>query len=140
MASSSAAGDFSGEAEAALPISKCCASVVPKKRKRHIEMKHRSALIRSKLRRQQQSLTRQQQNMPSDIYIDLDQTSPCDADSSLDRSEENSPDNQRLVLKVGQLLQCTHSYTYTCIYTQSGKYTRLFSQAWPIQGTCLIQD
>lgn len=80
-------------AENALPLSKCCTSVVPKKRKRHIEMKHRNTFMRSKFRRQPQ-------NMPSDIYIDVDQTSADDVDSSNDKGSSESPDNQRLVLMV----------------------------------------
>lgn len=50
------------------PLSKCCTSVVPKKRKRHFETKHRSSFFKnSRLKRQVQQST-----MPSDIYINLD--------------------------------------------------------------------
>jgi len=53
------------------PLDKCCTLIIPKKRKRHFETKHRTSYFKAaRLRRQQQ----QQQSLPSsnNIYINVE--------------------------------------------------------------------
>ena len=73
ISSPSTAKDTENEysTEVAEPLSKCCTSVVPKKRKHHFETKHRMSFFKAA------RLRRQQQPIPSDIYINLD-PSPID--------------------------------------------------------------
>ena len=95
------------------PLSKCCTSVVPKKRKRHFEMKHRNSFFKNSRLKHQAA---PQQTPSSDINIYLDPAvlnSPPPSTREGDDSTRNSGsdgDSQGVLLEVSKATSSLFSH------------------------------